>query len=126
MITKRTTKTTAGIRFYPLLTLIKTKRRVVNTVWDVRALLIQPRQRRDDLRNPPNDLGRQDRDLTARGRGLTSRIRLSVGVREAAADAERTPPDARACTGRRGVEVRLNVGRVSFDFENDVCGEEET
>jgi hypothetical protein len=47
-------------------------------------------------------------------------------VREAAGDAERTPPDARACTGRRSVEVRLDVGRVSFDLENDVCGEEET
>jgi hypothetical protein len=93
-------------------------------LWDVHIRLNQPRQRRDDLRNPPDDLGRLDRDPTTRRRGLASRIRLSVGVR-AAGDAERTPPDARDCTGR-SVEVRLDVGRVPFNFEDDVCGEEET
>ena len=100
---------------------------MLSKFWYVKPLT-HSRQRRDNLRNPPDDLGRLNRNPTTRRRSLASRIRLSAGVREAAGNTERTPPDARARarTSRRSVEVRLDVGRVSFDFENDVCGEEES
>ena len=45
---------------------------------------------------------------------------------EAAGDAERSISDASAPTRRRSVEVGLDVGRVAFDFQNDVCGENES
>jgi hypothetical protein len=35
------------------------------------------------------------------------------------------PPDTRT-PASGSVEVGLNVGCVAFDFENDVCGEEES
>ena len=91
-----------------------------------RGRLAQPRQRRNQLRNPSDDLRRPDRDPTTPSCGFASRIRLSIGMREAAADAERTPPNARASTRGRSVEVRLDIGCVAFDLENDVCGKEES
>ena len=48
----------------------------------------QPRQSWDHLRNPPNDLMGLYRDIPIRSRSFTSRIRSSVGMREAASDAE--------------------------------------
>ena len=45
---------------------------------------------------------------------------------ETARDAEWTPSDASASARRRSVEVGLDVGRVSFDFQNDDCGEKES
>jgi len=44
---------------------------------------------------------------------------------EAGADAERPPSDATASARSRSVEVGLDVGRVAFDLQYDVCGEEE-
>jgi len=47
-------------------------------------------------------------------------------MRETTADAERSPSDAGASARSRGVEVGLDVRRVAFDLQNDVCGEEES
>ena len=62
-------------------------------------------------------------DLATRSRSLTGRIRLSIGMREAASHAERAPSNARASAGGRSVEVGLDVGHVAFDFQNDVRSE---
>ena len=45
---------------------------------------------------------------------------------ETAGDAERSISDASASARRRSVEVGLDVGRVAFDFQDDVCGENES
>jgi hypothetical protein len=88
--------------------------------------LVQPRQRRDDLRNPTNDLRGLDRDLATGGRSLAGGARLGVGVRETAGDRERSVSDARACARTRSVEMGLDVGGVSLDFQDHVRGEEES
>jgi hypothetical protein len=47
-------------------------------------------------------------------------------MREAAGDGERAPSHARASAGSRSVKMGLDVGRVSFDLQNDVRSEEES
>jgi len=87
--------------------------------------LVQPRQRRDHLRNPSNDLRRLGRDLATRGGSLASRIYLSVSVGETAGDAERTPSNASASAGSRGM-WGVDIGHSTFDVQNDVCGQGES
>jgi hypothetical protein len=53
-----------------------------------------------------------------------SQVGPSVHEREAASDAERTLPNASASARGRSAEVGLCVGRIAFEFQNDVCGEE--
>ena len=86
----------------------------------------QPRQRRDDLRNPADNLGGPDRDLATGGRSLARGVRLGVGVRETAGDGERSPSDARVSARGRIVEMGLDVGGVSLDFQHDIRGKEES
>lgn len=54
---------------------------------------------------------------------VASQVEFTVGMREIAGDAERAPSDARVSARGRSVEVGLDVGRVAFNVQNDVCGE---
>ena len=47
-------------------------------------------------------------------------------MRETARDGERTPSDASASTRGRSVEVRLDIGRLTVDFQHDVRREQES
>ena len=78
--------------------------------------LAQPRQRRNHLRNPSNDLRGLDRNPATPSRSLATRVRLSFGMREAAADTERAPPNARASARSGSVEMRLNVRCIAFNL----------
>ena len=54
----------------------------------VQIRLVQPSQRRDYRRNTSKSLGRPERDIAVRGRGLTSRVGLGIRVGESAGDRE--------------------------------------
>ena len=47
-------------------------------------------------------------------------------MRETARDGKRSPSDARASARGRSVEMVLDVGRFSLDFQDHVRGEEES
>ena len=47
-------------------------------------------------------------------------------MRETAGNSERTPSDASASTRGRSVEVRLDIGRLTVNFQHDVRREQES